>query len=246
MRQLLLAAALLTSPAMAGTPAVPAPAPEFPSARQAAAALAQTVAPREIMIPLNLKWAEKGMEELPKLNAESGALEREYPGIHQTMWLAAKDEVRAQLEKDIPDLWRRLERLYVAEMTESEIRALLNFYATPTGQRLIAAMYGNSDLQPMIESMATSGDGNASEQSFKDVTENAKRKAIANANIEPKDILPLMSSLSLPKMRAIGQKVQQAALEWVNEDDAPNQERIDKLMIDAADRFMKASKARSK
>jgi len=240
-RLLVLAAALIAAPAFAGPAETPTAVTASQSAKQAAEALAQVVAPRQIMIPLNMKWAEKSIEELPKLNAEAGEFEGEFPGVHQAMWLAAKDELHAQLEASLPDLWGRLEQLYLADMTETEIRALIGFYSTPTGKRLIAGMYGNSDLQPMIQSMATSEDGNISEQSFRTVTEDAKRKAVANADIDPKDILPLMTAMSLPKLRAIGEKSQRATMEWVNRDDPQQQERINKLMADAAERFIKSS-----
>ena len=241
---LLAAAALAAAPALAAQPASAPPAAQ-PGARQAATELARLLAPRDTMIPLNMKWAEKSIEDLPKLDAEAGEFEREYPGVHQAMWLAAKDELRAQLESGLPDLWTRLEQLYLAEMTEPEIRALIAFYKTPTGKRLIEGMYGNSDLQPVIESMATSEDGSISEQSVRAATEEAKRKTVTAANIDPKDIMPLVGAMPLAKMRAVGEKVQQVTLEWVNKEDPEQQERINKLMLEAAERFTE-SKAPAK
>ena len=245
-RLLLLAAALIAAPAVAAPAQAPASAATPQSASQAAAALAQIVAPREIMVSLNMKWAEKGIEELPKLNAEAGEFEREFPGVHGAMWHAVKDELRAQLEADLPDLWNRLQQLYLANMSEPEIRALIGFYATPTGKRLIQGMYGNSDLQPMIQSMASSEDGSISEQSFRTVNDEAKRKTIADANIDPKDILPLMTAMPLPKLRAVGEKVQRVTMEWVNETDPEQQERINKLMADAAESFVESRETPSK
>lgn len=246
MKGLVLAILLVAPPAIVATPAAAASESGSPAAKQAASELARMVAPKVIMIPLNMKWAEKSIEELPKLNEDSGALEAEFPGIHNAMWMAAKDEMRSQLEVDLPRLWSRLEQLYLTEMTEQEIRGLISFYATPTGQRLIAAMYGDSDLQPMIKSVATSEDGSVSEQAFQAVTEDAKQKALANADIDPQDLVPLMSAMPLAKMRAVGEKVQQTTREWVNEDNPEQQERINKLMVDAAERFVKASKTPSK
>jgi len=238
------AAALAATPVIAAQPAGTPPAAQ-PGARQAATELARLLAPRETMIPLNMKWAEKSIEDLPKLDAEAGEFEREFPGVHQAMWLAAKNELRAQLDSGLPDLWARLEQLYLAEMTETEIRALIAFYKTPTGKRLIEGMYGNSDLQPVIESMAASEDGSISEQSVRAATEEAKRKTVTAANIDPKDIMPLVGAMPLAKMRAVGEKVQQVTLEWVNKEDPEQQERINKLMLEAAERFTE-SKAPAK
>jgi hypothetical protein len=243
---LLLVAALITAPTNAAHAQPVVAATPSQSVKQAAGVLARVVAPREIMIPLNMKWAEKAMEELPKLNAEAGEFEREYPGVHNAMWFAAKDEIRDQLDADMPNLWDKLERLYLSELSEREIRSLISFFATPTGKRLIAGMYGNSDLQPVIQSMATSDNGTISEQSLRTVTEDAKRKAVADANIDPKDVLPIMKDMPLAKLRAVGEKAPRVTYEWVNEEDPQQQERIDKLMADAAEGFIKSSQTRSK
>jgi len=196
------------------------------------------------MVPLNMTWGERAVIALPEQDGDSKTLETAYPGIHRAIWTAAAPELKRQLEADLPQLWARLETLFVAELSEKEINGLLRFYRTPTGQRMIEGIYGNVDLTGAIASMSKSADGEMSEESISLASELAKRKTISGLDLDAADMRLLLATMPLDRLRATGAKVQKATSEWVNTEDPKDQEKINALMADAAERFVQEHESR--
>lgn len=238
---LLLAAASL--PALAGqTLAAPQPAEAGQGVSDAtAAALARVVAPLEIMVPAELEQARKAILALPTLDEEARQLEQEYPGLYAALWAAVEPEMRRSTEADYPSYWTALEQLYVARLTENEAQAVMTFFKSPTGQKLIRNMYGNFDAAPMLAEMAKSENYTIDEKQMKAATDAAKAKAVEQIGPgDQADLWILMASIDLEKFKALGAETQKVTLDWVNKEDAEGEAKIGKIMEEAMKRYMAA------
>ena len=233
---MILTALALLAAAPASAASAPPEIAASAEARTNASRLSQLVAPREIMVPLNMTWGERAVVAVPLQNEDAKALEAAYPGIHAAMWLAAKAEMQRQIEADLPRLWARMERVYLAELTPNQIDGVLRFFQTPTGQRMIAGMYSNIDLNGAIETMTP--DGGISESALDKASEQARRKAVAGLYPDPEDLAILSTAVSIDRMRQVGARIQQTTSEWFNEENAEDEKKIEDLMTNAAEKFV--------
>jgi hypothetical protein len=196
------------------------------------------------MVSLNVAWAERAIVAIPQNDPEAKELEAQYPGIHAAMWSASKTELTRQMEADLPNLWSRLENVYMAELTESEIGALTHFYRTPTGQRMIKGLYENVDLTDAVATMAGTADDAKVERAVDEASEAARRKTVAQLQANPADLQALVAVVSVDRMKSVGAKVQQAMSDWFNADDSEGQKKIEAIMTAAAERYIKDREAR--
>lgn len=236
------AAALLAAAPSAAQQQLPKTATESgPAVSQSTAAtLARTVAPADLMIPMEVEQARKAVLALPTVDEDAKQLEQEYPGLYAAVWVAAEPEMRRSTEAEFPQFWAALEQLYLSRLTEREAQAVLAFFRSPTGQKLLRNMLGSFDVTPLIGDMAKSK-FKIDEQQMRSITDAAKAKAVQQ--IGPEDeasLLQLMASIDLEKFRAIGAETQKITLEWVNKEDPEGGEKLTKIMQAAMEEYMAA------
>jgi hypothetical protein len=238
-----LAAALaLAAP---GSPA--APAPNTPAqasvavSKATAASLARTVAPADITIALEVDHARKAILALPTIDEDARQLEAEFPGIYAAMWAAIEPEVRRSTEVDYPSYWAALENMYLARLSEQEAQAVLAFFRSATGQKLLRGMYGAMDTGPMLAEMVKSDSATIDAKQMQSAVDAAKAKAVGQLGPEDEaSLLTLVASMDLGKFRALGAETQKITLDWVNKEDPEGEEKLGKLMQDAMAKYMAA------
>ena len=98
-----------------------------PVSNGTAATLARTIAPAEVMIPLELEHARKSIMALPAVDEDAKALEHQFPGIFEAAWTALQPEVHRSIQADLPPFWLAMGQLYIKHLSESEGRTLLEF-----------------------------------------------------------------------------------------------------------------------
>jgi hypothetical protein len=209
--------------------------------RTTAATLARTVAPADVMIPFEIDQARKGILGLPQMDEEAKQLESDYPGIWSAVWTAIEPEMRRWVEADYPAFWAALEQLYAARLTEQEAQALLTFYRSPTGQKLLRGMVQNFDASPILKDVLASPSSTVSAEQMSRVTNAAKSKAVAT--IGPEDtgeVMILMHYIDLEKFQSLGAETQKVTLDWVNKADPEGDKRLEELMRGAMERYMAA------
>jgi hypothetical protein len=236
---LLLAAASVQTLAQPA-PAAPQPAGASPKVSQdTAAALARTVAPVEPMLRAEIEQARKAILALPTLDNDAKELERDYPGLYAALWTAVEPDMKRSAEASYPGYWAALEQLYLARLTEGEAQAVMTYFKSPGGQKLIRTMYGGFDSAPMVAEMTKSNDYTVNEQQLKEATDAAKAKAVQQITDDDKaDLWILMASIDLQKFKAIGAETQRVTLDWVNRPDPEGEARMQKLMEQAMQRYM--------
>lgn len=233
MRGLLIAA--LVALAATGQPAQAVPPTAAPAAApvrsETASALARTIAPADLMIPREMDVARKAILTLPTLDSDAKQLEQDYPGIWAAVWTASEPEMLRSVTADFPKFWGSLEQLYRSRLAESEAQAILTFYRSDTGQRLLRGMVDNFDATPLIADAAKSPTSTVSAEQMKVASEAAKAAALKR--LQPGDtleFLALMHFVELDKFKAIGAETQKLTLEWVNREDPEGDEKLQKIM----------------
>ena len=244
----MLAVAVATALVAAQAPASTAPtakaetATSAPVTKRTAAELARTVAPADIMVPVELEQARKAILLLPQLDTGAKDLETEYPGIWAAIWTAVEPEMRRSVQADYPKFWASLERLYTSRLTEEEGEAILAFYRSPTGQKLIHGLVQgvqNIDTTPILKDVVESPSGTVSAEHFGDWGNAARAAAIKDIGPESLgDLLILMHSINLEKFKALGMETRKLTLSWVNDRDPEAEQRLKKLMQNAMEDYM--------
>jgi hypothetical protein len=238
-----LAAALaLAAPASPAAPAPNTPAQASVAVSKAtAASLARTVAPADITIALEVDHARKAILALPTIDEDARQLEAEFPGIYAAMWAAIEPEVRRSTEADYPSYWAALENMYLARLSEQEAQAVLAFFRSATGQKLLRGMYGAMDTGPMLAEMVKSDSATIDAKQMQSAVDAAKAKAVGQLGPEDEaSLLTLVASMDLGKFRALGAETQKITLDWVNKEDPEGEEKLGKLMQDAMAKYMAA------
>jgi hypothetical protein len=243
-RALLTAAAMATAAAYA--PAAGAQAPVAASAPQTdspALLLARLVVPLEAFIAAELELARAGILKLPELDKDAEALEKEYPGVHAAMWTAMEPEMRVYLNADVPNLWKSLVGVYEEMLSPREIRALRDFYATPTGQRMIHNNGAKSDPTALLQA-AIAGTGLTPEAFNKS---NAEARAAFAKTVSEADrpaLDQLGAAVPPPKLHAVGQQVMRVTLAWINKEDPAFDARLEGKIGPMIEKFMAEADAR--
>lgn len=232
-----------SSPAIAAqAPAVlqsPAGSAESKASRVTAAALARTVAPKDVLLPVEIEQARKMVLALPAMDDDAKQLEQEYPGLYAAVWTAVEPEMRRQTEADYPSFWTMLEDLYIRRLTEQEAQAVLVFFKSTTGQKLTRSMYGSLDATPWLAEMIKSDSSTVSEAQMQGVIDAAKTKAVQQIGPEDEaNLEALAAKISLDDFRALGAETQKLTLDWVNQEDPEGEEKLAKIMEAAMERYM--------
>ena len=223
----------------------PPPTPQLGQAqgvsRATAAALARVVAPIELMLPAEVEQSRKAILALPTLDEDAKGLEAEYPGIYAALWAEIEPVMRRDAEAGFPSYWAALERLYLSRLTENEAQAVMRFFQSETGQKLIRTMYGGLDATPMVADMVKSDNYTIDEKQLKAMTDSAKAKAVKEIGPEDHgDLWILMASIKLDKFQALGAETQKLTLDWVNREDSEGDARLGKVMEEIMKRYMAA------
>jgi hypothetical protein len=239
--------ALAAALALAAPASPAAPAPNTPArasvavSKATAATLARTVAPADITIALEVDHARKAILALPTIDEDARQLEAEFPGIYAAMWAAIEPEVRRSTEADYPSYWAALENMYLARLSEQEAQAVLAFFRSATGQKLLRGMYGAMDTGPMLAEMVKTDSATIDAKQMQSAVDAAKAKAVGQLGPEDEaSLLTLVASMDLGKFRALGAETQKITLDWVNKEDPEGEEKLGKLMQDAMAKYMAA------
>lgn len=232
---------LLSGPALAEpAPAAPKPA-EAPQkiSPATAAALARVVAPLEVGVAAELEQARKAILVLPTVDEDAKQLEQEFPGIYAAMWTAVEPEMRRSIEADYPAFWAALEEMYLGRLTENEAHAVMIFFNSPTGQKLLRNSYSSFDAAPIVAEMAKSDNYTMTEKQMQSATDAAKKKAVADIGPEDQaDLWILMKSIDLKKFQSLGAETQKVTLAWVNKEDPEADARLGKVMEEAMEQYI--------
>jgi len=148
-----------------GAFAAPAPATALQTAVSSALAsvpgnamrLSQLANPTDKILELGLKAFQAGFDGELKKSPEDAAFFAKNPGLQEAIWEASRPLVRTHLLASIPSQQRRYAEFYTSKFSTDEIDQLVSFYSSPTGTKVIRAMYAGVDLGKLAELSSPGG-----------------------------------------------------------------------------------------
>lgn len=208
-------------------------APSAAVQQDKAAALAELVAGTEVTLSLELGFAKQAFDAVMATDADLKTMIDENPGLQAAVWAAVEPEIRRSSIEGNPAFLARIAALYRSRLTATELDAVYAFFEGPTGQKLVKAMYGGINPQPVIaEAMAGSGDISGS--AIVEAADAGRTKALSTIGPEDEPALATLTrAVSTQKLQALGAEVQKLTLDYVNEDDPVLDAKIE-AVIEAA------------
>jgi hypothetical protein len=134
------AAALLAAQPSHAAPAAPAPAASrLAASKDLALQLARIGQPQELLVEGVLKGYDLAAEK-EKNDEEAIAVEKQFPGFLTKLKERGRQELAAIMAERAPILHERLAEVYIANLSDADMRGMIAFFQTPTGQKFIRTM----------------------------------------------------------------------------------------------------------
>jgi post-segregation antitoxin (ccd killing protein) len=237
MRALLIA--LLMSGALQ-SPAFGQPKTALVSApSEEALSLAEVAVPRELYLAREMDTARRALLGTLAQNPDMAAFEAEHPGLSKAIWAAAEPETRRYAEAALPEFRALLAAVYQRRLSAAEMRGLRTFFTTPTGRKIVSAMYAPVNVDGMVGDFARDPDAKISQKTADGLEREAKARAGSAVTAEDAPALAeLTRTISLAKLGSLGDEVKQVTLEWVNRPDPEFEAKIARTTADAIERFL--------
>lgn len=158
--EILLGASLLA--AATGGPAAPAASAgaQQPAAKSAtevpqnALKLSRLVNPEDRILQAGMKGFQLGIDAELKRSPENAAIYDRNPGLLEAVIDAGRPVMHKHLLSVIPEQQRRFAQFYAAKFSPEEIDQLIGFYSSPTGAKVLDAMYAGVDIGALVQALA--------------------------------------------------------------------------------------------
>src|SRR3546814_15833094 len=98
-----------------------------------------------------VKFCDETMPSVVAANPDLAEREVEYPGIIKRLIEAMRPEIERQVIDGLPVLWDRMAAVYAGALTDPEMREMLAFYRSPTGQWLIESIGEGADFSKLMK-----------------------------------------------------------------------------------------------
>lgn len=225
------------------TPAVPtsvqialpersaAPSTVEAGSRQARALiLARLMVPEDLVLEREIMLAKQDFRRRAYADPRSRRLEATYPGIHMSVWAEVEPELRRLASEGKPSLWARQAARLQSLLTADETEALIAFYSTPIGRKIIRATVQSVDSYPDDSRRPSPPEG----RKVAGVTD-------ALGDLTPEDEAALLAAHRVvggEKLRRIGEEMGRVAQRWRMETEPLQQSRGDRIIKAAITRYI--------
>lgn len=152
----------LATCALAAPPAATATAQSAAAAQSpipdAALRLSRILNPADKIVELGMRGFDTGVNEELKKKPEDAAVYDRNPGLLDAILASGRPVMRSHLLAGIPAEQQRFAQFYAEKLSPDELDQLIAFYSTPTGAKVIDAMYAGGDFGELVDAMEK-GDG---------------------------------------------------------------------------------------
>jgi|GEM_PF-2739461 len=238
-RPVLLAACLLAAPAFAQAQAAvsaPAPAPALPPAQAPAfspraMAIARMIVPLDVSTEATMREAKKAFFITARTDPGMVDLEKSYPGIAAALWPVVEQEIRkASVEEHGPYL-EGLAAFMTSRLAPAELDAMHAFYASATGQRVIAEMFRGINVDGMMAEIISTGGQSVSAAAIESTLSTEARRVAGTLRPEDMPALQtLLRGISEAKLMAFNADLRRFMVEWINKPTPELDARIAKVV----------------
>lgn len=174
-------------------------------------------------------------QELMTSQPDLVQLEKAHPGIGVALAQAIIPITNRSMRERLPELQRRQALLYGATFSDAELATLTDFYSSPTGRKLIAAMFASLKPTAMVAEARTSPDFTISSASVLSDIHATQKDIMAQMDANDQlELIKLGTSGLAARLKEMGTKTQALTLTWMNEtapwEDAATSKAAGKVM----------------
>jgi hypothetical protein len=190
-----------------------------------------------------VKVFDETMPSVFAANPDLAELEVEYPGIIKRMIEAMRPEIERQVIDGLPVLWDRMAAVYAGALTDPEMREMLAFYRSPTGQWLIESIGEGADFSKLMKNLIENEDASITSGDLKaTVTDSVERDLKRTMTKErERDILRMYATPAGRKTVALNSRLLEIGAAWSNESTPEEDARLNEIVEGVIAEFMNAS-----
>ena len=191
-----------------------------------------------------VKLFDETMPSVLAANPDMAELEAEYPGIIQRMIEAMRPEVEKQVVGGLPALWDRMAAIYASALTDAEMREMLAFYRSPTGQWLIESIAEGADLSKLMGNLLEKDDASITPGDLRVVVADSVERDLKRTMTKERerDILRMYASPAGRKTTALNSRLLEVGAAWSNESTPEEDARLNEILEGVVAEFVNASK----
>lgn len=231
---LLAAAGALVAPSVASAQSVAID----PTRRALAHELATLLNPEEPLMGAMDRAFGDSLPELMKADPQLKALEDEHPGILKVMADAMRPILLRYLRASIPELRDRIAVIY-SDLSETHLRALIGFYRSPTGQRMIELMTSGIDTDAMMRTLIANDASETTAAELTGVTRNAASSAVGRMTpAQVREAGQFGMSPAGRALTALQPRIVAAMAEWSNNPSPAVQAEIEAAIIPVVQQYI--------
>jgi hypothetical protein len=209
----------------------PPPVAATAQQRQLAARLVRILNSEALTRTQLIKMLDETLPKTLSTNPTFAELERDYPGISKGFLDAMRPIILEGTLSRMPTLWARLEPIYTRSFTEAELQALLAFYTSPTGTRIIDKMGRGSDFSQMLGNVIASDDKRVTVKDMQAGIQTGIAEVVRSSSDEDIAAIKALNATSAgAKLPAVNQQVQAEAAAWGNEADPEMDTKIEEAV----------------
>ena len=123
-----------------------------------AMALSRMLNPEREMRQVTERGFDAGFAAGKAADPAAAAVYAEHPGLEETIRVAGRKAVAANLDRIIANAQAKFARFYDERLTQDELQEMILFYGSPTGQKVVAGMYAGLDMTQLVQRMGPDGE----------------------------------------------------------------------------------------
>ena len=245
---LVLILAALAGPAWAAAqtaPPVSQVQPVDPAAMNSARRLAGLIIQEQAQIDAALRLLDTSFIATLAANEDVKLLEAEYPGLLKRVTDDLRPIFVRHTRRILPEYVERYAAVYAADFSAAELDDLYKLFASPAGQRLIAALLDNVSVDNTLQEVVDDPDA---QTSLAAVNADHKRSAAAAVKqVSDEDKMAFAVLVTKPyfsRMTKIGPKLRKLDQEMLNEPDPTLESEIEAVIKTSFEAHIAASEKR--
>jgi len=210
-------------------PAAPIVAGHEDEATARAIELSRVVNSEQAMRGIVDRMLHQSLKQSLAANADFQAMEARWPGITDEFIDTIAPIATAAMVKRLPLLQQQAAQIYRDRLTLDEMAALLTFYRSPAGSRLLESAQSQVDLRAALDKqLASHGEGEIDTKEISSIATNAGSRAVGTMTLDDRmALVKFMATSAGQKLPQINAAVLQAASTAANQKDPEAEAEIE-------------------
>lgn len=204
--------------------------------------LATVLNPEDLMVAAEKRGFEEELIPALRKHEDYVALEAKYPGIIDEVAMRMRPLLEEYGRASMPQRLQQMGLFFAQRFSRVELEDMLAFYTSPTGQRLIRAMFANASMQGIVDEAIADPEQQTSIDAVNQIfasSLNALPKALIESD---RPVLrELMRKPWFARIRAVAPEMRQLQQQMINEPDPAFEGRLDQVITETIENFIEQS-----